>query len=114
MPKNPSQQCRLGTPIAITMGNRSHRYGPCTWPAVIEHIRELTVRAAHRGATATSPSRPVSASAWKAVLNDWYDGQMNQWHSCRAVRTAIRHLPADGPIYSTVALDLKAYARGVC
>jgi hypothetical protein len=39
---------------------------------------------------------------------------MDHWHSCAAVREAIRHLPADGVVYSTIGLDLDSYARGVC
>lgn len=48
------------------------------------------------------------------MLNDWYDGHMDHWHPCAAVLAGIRHLPEDPAIYSTIDLDLKAYARGVC
>lgn len=88
-----------------------HRYGPCGWPASIERIRQALLTAAHAHPI---PGRGVTAAAWKAVLNDWYDGRMDRWHSCAAVTEAIRHLPEDPGIYSTVELDLEAYARGVC
>jgi hypothetical protein len=112
-PPNPPQNCHLGTTIEITVGTHAYRYGPCDWPSSIERLRRALVSAAgHQRANA--PTRAASPAAWKAVLHDWYDGHMDHWHSCRAVLEAIRHLPVDGPIYSTIGLDLKAYARGVC
>jgi len=112
-PANPAQECHLGTTIEITVGARTYRYGPCTWPSSIERLRRALVSAAghQRG---TAPTHAAPPAAWKAVLHDWYDGHMDHWHSCQAVLEAIRHLPVDGPIYSTIGLDLKAYARGVC
>jgi hypothetical protein len=112
-PPNPTQDCHLGTTITVTTTGGMHRYGPCNWPLSIDRLRQALVAAAHAHAV-SSPTRRVTASAWKAVLNDWYDGRMDHWHSCAAVMEAIRHLPADPPVYSTVELDLKAYARGVC
>lgn len=112
-PPNPSQQCHLGTTIEIVVATRTYSYGPCDWPSSIERLRRRLIAAAgaHQG---NAPSKPVSAAAWKAVLSDWYDGRMDHWHSCRAVREALRHLPADPVAYSTVFVDLEAYARGVC
>jgi hypothetical protein len=113
-PPNPAQSCHLGTNIAITTATRTLTYGPCSWPATIERLRQALVNAALRHPAANAPTRRVSAAAWKSVLNDWYDGHMDRWHPCAAVLEAIRHLSVDGPIYSTITLDLKAYARGVC
>lgn len=63
----------------------------------------------------SSPVRAPGGSAWKAVLRDWYDdGKFEQRHSCAAVRDAMRHLPSDGPIFSTAYRDLRRYARRVC
>jgi hypothetical protein len=112
-PANPSQACRLGTTITFTASGRSYVYGPCRWPASIERVRQALIAAAP-ARPSTTPARPGSAAAWKAVLNDWYDGHMDHWHPCAAVLEAIRHLPADPATYSTVELDLQAYARGVC
>jgi hypothetical protein len=56
----------------------------------------------------------VSSLEWKEVVNDWYDGKIDQWHRCAAVREAIRHLPVDSPIYSTARGDLEAYTQAVC
>ncbi len=114
-PPNPPQSCHLGTVIVIAAA-RTHRYGPCGWPAAIEKLRRALVGAAlarhHAGHNPATGQ--ITASRWKAVLNDWYDGRMDHWHSCAAMREAIRHLPNDPGAYSTVFLDLQAYARGVC
>ena len=62
-----------------------------------------------------SPSyAPRPRTGWKGVLNDWFvDGRLNGRHTRRAVREAIRHLPAD-LAFSTEFGDLTAYARRVC
>jgi hypothetical protein len=58
---------------------------------------------------------PSSVPGWRAVLRDWYDdGKFEQRHPCSAVREAMKHLPADGPMYSSVLPDIKRYARRVC
>src|SRR5205823_2828370 len=109
LPANRAQTCHFGPTVTVTVGRRTVRYGPCELPSAIARLRLEMVRAAE-------PARPSSGSAagWKAVLDDWYDGSIDRWHSCAAVREAIRHLPVDGPIYSTVFPDLRHYARAVC
>lgn len=115
LPANSSpQRCKLGTTVTIVAAT-THVYGPCAWPASIERLREALINAAAPNRTAAhAPALRVPATAWRAVFRDWYDGRMDHWHSCAAVREAMRHLPSDGPIYSTIALDLQAYERGVC
>jgi hypothetical protein len=58
--------------------------------------------------------QPVTPSEWKSVIRDSYDGRIDYPHRCAAVREAIRHLPVDPPIASTVLYDLRAYERTVC
>jgi hypothetical protein len=115
-PMNPSQECHLGTTVSIVVGDKTHTYGPCRIPATIERLRQAVVHAAaaRNDVRANEPLRRVSTADWKAVFNDWYDGRMDHWHSCAAIREALRHLPSDGPIYSTIGIDLQAYALGVC
>jgi len=58
---------------------------------------------------------PVPHDTYRAVLDDWYDnGKFDRPHSCAAVRSALAHLPVDGPIYSTVYRDLEREERRVC
>jgi hypothetical protein len=114
-PGNPHQECHLGTTINIVVGSKTYMYGPCRWPQVIERLRQALINAAStHQLRASGPPRLVSTNEWKAVFQDWYDSRMDHWHSCAAVQEAIRHLPADGLAYSTISLDLEAYARGVC
>lgn len=111
LPANPVQTCKFGPTVRVTLaGGRTQTYGPCELPPEIEALRLALVRAANL----SPPGGPVSGREWKLVLNDWYDGRIDEWHRCAAVREAIRHLPIDDPIYSTVRGDLAAYAKAVC
>jgi hypothetical protein len=51
---------------------------------------------------------------WQKVIDDWYDGHIDQQHSCAAVREAIDHLPTGGTTYRSARSDLEAYERKVC
>jgi hypothetical protein len=114
LPPNPSQNCHIGAVITIETRSESRSYGPCQWPAAVARARQVLLKG-RQSDPARALAHTVPRAAWHAVLSDWYDGQWDSWHSCAAVREAIRHLPpGGGPIYSTVALDLPAYARGVC
>jgi hypothetical protein len=62
---------------------------------------------------ALEPPRPVTDGEWKAVINDWYDGRIDNSHRCAAVREAIEHLPQDGGGDSFFE-DLHTYERRVC
>jgi hypothetical protein len=54
-------------------------------------------------------------AAWKAVINDWFDGGIDHPHSCAAVKAAIAHLPMDGGIATGRARsELESYARLIC
>jgi hypothetical protein len=111
LPANPLQTCKFGPTVRVTLaGGRTKTYGPCERPPEIEHLRLALLRAANLH----PPRGPVTGLEWKRVLNDWYDGRIDQWHRCAAVREAIRHLPESPPIYSTVFDDLQAYATAVC
>jgi hypothetical protein len=57
----------------------------------------------------------AGTAAWREVLADWYDdGKFEERHSCAAVREAMRHLPVDGPTYSSAFEDIQRYARRIC
>lgn len=111
LPANPPQTCKFGPSVQVTLaGGRVMTYGPCERPPAIERLRHALLRAANQQPRHGS----VTSLAWKSVLKDWYDGGMNEWHSCAAMREAIRHLPSSPPMYSTVYGDLRAYAEAVC
>lgn len=46
-------------------------------------------------------------TGWRGVFQDVYDGKLDRYWSCDALQTAIAHLPADGPTYSTIPGILK-------
>jgi hypothetical protein len=115
MPENPPQTCGFGAKVEVTLEDgRTLTYGPCNRPALIERLRLALVRAAEHEQAGPAPHRRTSSLNWKSVIRDWYDGTIDHWHSCAAVREAIKHLPTTPPMYSTVYDDLRAYEHAVC
>ena len=55
-------------------------------------------------------ARPVPASAatpcWKALLNDWYDGRIDNTYPLHCYSDALKHLPADVQTYSSAHDDI--------
>jgi hypothetical protein len=118
LPPNPRQACNIGPLVRIELTRGTTRsYGPCTRPASIERLRLALVKAGlrYQRPSLEGAPFPVGSTEWKAVFADWYaNGKFDRWHPCTAVREAIKHLPADGAIYSTIADDLAGYAGTVC
>jgi hypothetical protein len=114
LPPNPRQGCNIGPLVRIELTRGATRsYGPCSRPASIERLRLAFVKAAleYQGPSLDGGR----ATEWKAVFVDWYgNGKFDRWHSCTAVKEAIKHLPVDGAVYSTISGDLAAYAKTVC
>ena len=54
--------------------------------------------------------RPVPAGAatpcWKALLNDWYDGRIDNTYPLHCYSDALKHLPADVQTYSSAHDDI--------
>jgi hypothetical protein len=54
--------------------------------------------------------RPAPAQAaspcWKQLLNDWYDGRIDQTYAVHCYRDALKHLPADVQTYSSAHDDI--------
>jgi hypothetical protein len=115
LPTNPKQQCHEGATVEMTLDDdRVLTYGPCDRPAAIERLRVALIRAAEREYPIPVHLRPVTGREWKSLINDWYDGHIDGWYRCAAVREAIRHLPSSPPPFSTILLDFRSYARAVC
>jgi hypothetical protein len=57
-----------------------------------------------------SVARPSVAHAatpcWKVLLNDWYDGRIDNTYPIHCYRDALRHLPADVQTYSSAHDDI--------
>jgi hypothetical protein len=54
--------------------------------------------------------RPAPAAAatpcWKALLNDWYDGRIDNTYPLHCYEDALHHLPADVQTYSSAHDDI--------
>jgi hypothetical protein len=54
---------------------------------------------------------PAGASAatpcWKRLINDWYDGRIDQAYPVRCYRQAIKNLPEDVKAYSSARDDIR-------
>lgn len=57
----------------------------------------------------TAGARPAAASTpcWKALLNDWYDGRIDNTYPLHCYTDALRHLPSDVRTYSNAADDIE-------
>ena len=51
------------------------------------------------GASAATP-------CWKSLLNDWYDGRIDNTYAQHCYRDALKHLPADVATYSSAHDDI--------
>jgi hypothetical protein len=53
-------------------------------------------------------ARPAAAATpcWKALLNDWYDGRIDQTYASHCYTEAIAHLPSDVQTYSSAREDI--------
>jgi hypothetical protein len=59
-------------------------------------------------AMATSTAGNVNVPCWKRLLNDWYDGTINNVYPIPCYSAAIKHLPADLRIYGSAKDDILA------
>jgi len=61
-------------------------------------------------ATAAAVARPIPAAAatpcWKALLNDWYDGRIDNTYPLHCYSDSLKHLPADVQTYSSAHDDI--------
>jgi hypothetical protein len=80
-------------------------------PIVIS-VRTLTVILAVAALSATAGTVAPTASAaqapcWKVLLNDWYDGRIDDSYPVRCYREAIRNLPDDVDAYTEAREDIQ-------
>ena len=54
-------------------------------------------------AAVTAPAVPC----WKKLLNDWYDGRIDNAYPVRCYRQAIRELPEDVQVYADAEADIR-------
>ena len=73
-------------------------------------LRILTGVAVAALSCAAAVARPLPAAAatpcWKALLNDWYDGRIDNTYPIHCYSDALKHLPADVQTYSSAHDDI--------
>src|SRR5439155_13288389 len=50
---------------------------------------------------------PAATPCWKLLLNDWYDGAINNTYPIPCYQQAIDHLPTDVDVYSSAREDIQ-------
>ena len=55
------------------------------------------------GPAGAAPAVPC----WKAVINDWFDGRLDQTYPPRCYQQALHHLPRDVDLYSSAKDDIQ-------
>jgi hypothetical protein len=64
--------------------------------------------AASAGAMLAAPAMASAATpCWKRLINDWYDGRIDQAYPVRCYRQAIKNLPEDVKAYSSAREDIQ-------
>ena len=61
------------------------------------------------GALLLATVRPAAAATpcWKALLNDWYDGRIDNTYALHCYTDALKHLPPDVQTYSSAHDDIE-------
>jgi hypothetical protein len=73
-------------------------------------LKVAVVTALVAAALVGTAARPTPAQAatpcWKLLLNDWYDGRIDQTYPVHCYREALKHLPSDVQTYSSAHDDI--------
>jgi hypothetical protein len=63
---------------------------------------------------APQPAAAKSVPCWTKLLNDWYDGRIDNTYPVACYRDALKHLPDDVAVYSSARTDIqRALANAV-
>lgn len=57
--------------------------------------------------TTVAPAAAATKPCWKRLINDWYDGRIDQTYPARCYRAAVKNLPEDVDAYSTAREDIE-------
>jgi hypothetical protein len=58
-------------------------------------------------ATGLEPAAAATKPCWKRLINDWYDGRIDNVYTVKCYREAIKHLPDDVESYSDARADIE-------
>ena len=70
-------------------------------------LASTLVAAALVGAGVHAPRAQAATPCWKLLLNDWYDGRIDQTYPVHCYRDALKHLPSDVDTYSSARDDIQ-------
>jgi hypothetical protein len=56
---------------------------------------------------AAPPAHAAGVPCWKALINDWYDGRIDETYPTSCYTEAIQHLPQDVDTYSSAKDDIE-------
>jgi hypothetical protein len=73
-------------------------------------VKSLVLVASAGLVLALGVASPANAAppCWKAVINDWYDGKIDQTYPAHCYTDAIRHLPQDVRDYTSAADEIRS------
>jgi hypothetical protein len=72
-------------------------------------IKALTVATVAAAVLLIGQAAPVHAATpcWKKLLNDWYDGRIDNVYPIHCYEDTLKHLPEDISVYSSAREDIK-------
>ncbi len=57
--------------------------------------------------TAAPAGAATQTQCWRAVINDWFDGRLDQTYPTQCYQQALHHLPKDVSLYSSAKDDIE-------
>ena len=79
---------------------------PIVTPLFKASLLASLVCAAFVGSAVRPPVAQAATPCWKALLNDWYDGRIDNTYPVHCYREALKHLPSDVQTYSSAHDDI--------
>jgi hypothetical protein len=79
---------------------------PIVNPLLKASLLASLVCAAFVGSAVRPPMAQAATPCWKALLNDWYDGRIDNTYPVHCYREALKHLPSDVQTYSSAHDDI--------
>jgi hypothetical protein len=79
---------------------------PIVTPVLKASLLAFIAAAALVGTAVHPAPAQASTPCWKALLNDWYDGRIDNTYPVHCYREALKHLPSDVQTYSSAHDDI--------
>ena len=82
------------------------RFSPQVPQSLKASVCTVLASCAILGALVHAAPAAAATPCWKALLNDWYDGRIDQTYARHCYDDALKHLPADVQTYSSAKDDI--------